>query len=136
LIVVDASAIVELLLNTPLGRIVSRRIQSAETVLHAPHLLDLEVTQVLRRFAATGVIDDARALASLHALRDLDLERHSHEPLLDRIWALRSNLTAYDAAYVALAEALDTPVLTCDGKLAASHRLAARIELVRLVGSG
>lgn len=131
MIVVDASAIVELLLNTPLGRIVARRIHSAETVLNAPHLLDLEVTQVLRRFAATGVIDDARALASLHALRDLDLERHSHEPLLDRIWALRSNLTAYDAAYVALAEALDTPLLTCDGKLAASNGHVARVELVR-----
>lgn len=132
MIVVDASAIVELLLNTPLGRVVSRRIHSAETVLHAPHLLDLEVTQVLRRFTATGVIDAARAVASLRALRDLDLERHSHEPLLDRIWALRSNLTAYDAAYVALAEALHAPVLTCDGKLAASHGLAAHIELVRL----
>jgi len=68
------------------------------------------------------------ALDDLHAL---DLERHAHEPLLDRIWSLRQNLTAYDAVYVALAEVLDTIVLTCDRKLARAPGSARRVELVR-----
>ena len=78
-----------------------------------------------------GDLDATSAASALQDLRSLDLERHAHEPLLDRIWALRENLTAYDAAYVALAEALDTALLTCDGRLARAPGAARHIELVR-----
>lgn len=130
MIVVDASAIVELVLNTARGRRVASRIESPDVSLHAPHLVDLEVAQVLRRFAISGAIDERRAAAALRAFRDLDIERHPHEPLLERIWALRSNLTAYDAAYVALAEVLGATMLTCDRKLTDAPSTAARIEVV------
>jgi predicted nucleic acid-binding protein len=91
-IVLDASAVVELLLGTSVGRAVAARIASPALSLHVPHLLDVEVTQALRRCAATRVIDDGDATRAL-ALRDLDLERHSHEALLDRAWTLRRNVS-------------------------------------------
>jgi len=91
-----------------------RRLES----LHAPHLLDLEVVQVLRRYAASGALSGERALLALQDLSALDLERYPHEPLLGRIWQLRKKMSAYDAAYVALAEALDAPLLTFDARLA------------------
>lgn len=130
MIVLDASAVVELVLATPAGRQVAGRVADPEVSLHVPHLLDVEVTEALRRLVAGGVIDDHTATLALAALRDLDLARHSHEPLLDRVWALRRNLTAYDAVYVALAEALGAVLLTCDGKLARSTQLSAQVELV------
>ena len=77
-----------------------------------------------------GELDPASAASALEDLRSLDLERHTHEPLLDRVWALRQNLTAYDAVYVALAEALDTTLLTCDGRLARAPGVSRRVELV------
>ena len=130
MIVLDASAIVELLLGTGPGRSIAARIADPALGLHVPHLADVEVTQALRRYVREGEIDAASAASALEDLRALDLERHAHEPLLDRIWALRENLTAYDAAYVALAEALETTVLTCDGRLARTPGLARRIDLV------
>jgi predicted nucleic acid-binding protein len=98
--------------------------------LHVPHLLDVEVTQALRRCAASRLIDEGVAAHALAALRDLDLERHSHEALLDRVWALRRNLTAYDTVYVALTEALGAVLLTCDARLARVPGLGASVELV------
>jgi predicted nucleic acid-binding protein len=98
--------------------------------LHVPHLADVEVAQALRRYVREGELDAASAASALEDLRSLDLERHAHEPLLDRIWALRENLTAYDVAYVALAEPLDTIVLTCDGRLARAPGVAGRVELI------
>jgi predicted nucleic acid-binding protein len=130
LIVLDASALVELLLGTDAGRRVAVRIADPAIALHVPHLADVEVTQALRRYAREGAIDSDTAAAALEDLRSLDLERHGHEPLLERIWALRDNLTAYDAAYVALAEALEGTVLTCDGRLARARGLSRRVELV------
>jgi len=130
MIVLDASALVELLLGTSLGRSIAVRIADPEVSLHAPHLADVEVTQALRRYVREGELDAGSAASALQNLRALDLQRHSHEPLLDRVWALRANLTAYDAAYVALAEALDTTLLTCDGKLARAPGMARRVELV------
>jgi predicted nucleic acid-binding protein len=130
MIVVDASAIVELLLNTALGRAVAARIEDPAVGLHAPHLIDVEVAHTLRRFVLDGDLDAGAAVAALSDLRDLDLERHGHEPLLDRVWALRNNLSAYDAFYVALAEALDATVLTCDARLARAPGLRRRVELV------
>lgn len=132
MIVLDASALVELLLNTALGRTVAMRIADPALSLHVPHLADIEVTQALRRYANGGDLDAADAANALEDLRSLDLERHAHEPLLDRVWGLRKNLSAYDAVYVALAEVLDTVLLTCDGRLARAPGAGRRVELVKL----
>ena len=131
MIVLDASALVELLLGTDQGRSIAARIADPGLGLHAPHLADVEVTQALRRYVREGELDPASAATALEELRSLDLERHGHEPLLDRVWALRHNLTAYDAVYVALAEALDSALLTCDGRLAGAPVVSRRVELVR-----
>lgn len=130
MIVLDASALVELLLGTSLGRTIAERIADPATSLHAPHLADVEVAQALRRCVREGDLDAPSAASALEDLRALDVQRHSHEPLLDRVWALRDNLTAYDAVYVALAEALHTTLLTCDGRLARAPGMARRVELV------
>ena len=130
MIVLDASAIVELLLGTRQGRSIAARVADPALGLHVPHLADLEVAQALRRYVREGELDPVSAASALEDLRSLDLERHAHEPLLDRVWALRENLTAYDAVYVALAEALDTTVLTCDGRLARARGVSRRVELV------
>ncbi|MFT4100901.1 MAG: type II toxin-antitoxin system VapC family toxin [Burkholderiaceae bacterium] len=132
MIVLDASALVELILGSAAGHRVATRIADPAVGLHIPHLTDVEVAQVLRRYAAAGDIDDAAAANALADFRALDVQRHAHEPLLDRIWALRRNVTAYDAAYVALAEALDAVLLTCDGRLARGVRTTARVELIEL----
>ena len=131
MIVLDASAVMELLLGTDQGRSIATRIADPALALHAPHLVDVEITQALRRYVREGEIDGASAAAALDDLRSLDMERHGHEALLDRVWALRENLTAYDAVYVALAEALDSTLLTCDAKLARSPVAARRVEFVR-----
>ena len=129
MIVLDASAAVEYLLGTAAGARVAERIGGRETV-HAPHLIDVEIAQVLRRLVRSGelVVDRAEGLlADFSAFR---LNRYGHERLLPRVWALRDTLTAYDAAYVALAEALEAPLLTRDARLARSGGHEARVELV------
>jgi predicted nucleic acid-binding protein len=131
MIVVDASAVLELLLQTPLATDIADRVFDARESVHAPHLLDVEVAQVLRRLVRGRTLGKTRALEALVDLTELAIERHSHEPLLRRIWAMRDALTAYDAAYVALAEALDAPLLTCDRKLSRAHGHGATIELIR-----
>jgi predicted nucleic acid-binding protein len=130
MIVVDASALLETLLRTPAAEAVEVRMFSARETLHAPHLLDIEVTQVIRRYAAIGAVDEERGRAALADLGDFPLRRYAHEILLPRVWELRNNLTAYDAVYVALAEILDAPLLTRDRRLAAASGHDARIELV------
>lgn len=130
MIVLDASAVVELLLGTAPGRAVGSRLADPALGVHVPHLVDVEVAQALRRYVREGEIDAAEAVDALESLGELDVERHSHEPLLDRVWALRDNLTAYDAVYVALAEALDATLLTCDRRLARAPGMARRVVLV------
>ena len=130
MIVIDASALVELLLRTPATASVRERLSSSVQTLHAPHLIDIEVTHVLRRYAATGQIEPARGRTALNDLFDFPLYRNPHDVLLPRIWELRHNLTAYDAAYVALAEALEATLLTRDRRLAAASGHRARVELV------
>lgn len=130
MIVVDASALIEALLRTPAAKAVEERLFAPGQTLHAPHLIDLEVAQVIRRYAANGEIDSQRSRATLADLADFPLRRYPHDFLLPRIWDLRRNLTAYDAAYVALAEALETPLLTRDKRLAAAAGHRAQIELV------
>jgi predicted nucleic acid-binding protein len=128
-IVVDASALLEVLLRTPAAEAVESRLFDSRQTLHAPHLLDVEIAQVVRRYAANGEIDQERGRAALADLADWPLRRYPHDFLLSRVWDLRNNLTAYDAVYVALAEALDAPLLTRDRRLAAASGHHARIEL-------
>jgi predicted nucleic acid-binding protein len=94
------------------------------------HVLDVEVAQVVRRYAANGEFDAERGRTALADLADLPLHRYPHDFLLPRVWDLRNNLTAHDAIYVALAEVLDATPLTRDKRLAASPGHHARIELV------
>jgi predicted nucleic acid-binding protein len=129
-IVLDASAALELLLQTTLGIRVADRALAAQESLHAPHLLDAEVTQVFRRYTLAGELTTARAEQGLTDYADLPLTRYAHTDLLPRVWDLRDSLTAYDAIYVALAEALDAPLLTTDPKLARAHGHDATIELL------
>jgi predicted nucleic acid-binding protein len=130
LIVVDASAVIELLLNTPAAGRVADRIFGAGESLHAPHLIDLEVAQVLRRYVLSREMTSERASQALDDFHDLPLHRYAHVEFISRIWELRTSMTAYDAAYVSLAEALEATLLTCDSKLRNSHRHTARIELI------
>lgn len=130
MIVLDASALLEVLLQTPAGKTVERRIFSPNETLHAPHLIDIEVTQVLRRYAALGEIEPHRAQQALEDLTDMPLTRYPHQLFLSRIWSLRDNVTAYDAAYVALAESLPATLLTRDRRLANAPGHGASIELL------
>lgn len=130
MIVLDASAAIDWLLHTPPGIRIDQRIYSRSETVHVPHVLDLEVAQVLRRFLREGSLSSARAAAAVQDLMDARFTRYQHWQLLPRIWQLRHNLTAYDATYIALAELLDAPLITRDRKmsLAAGHR--AKIELL------
>jgi predicted nucleic acid-binding protein len=129
-IVVDASVLLEVLLRTSRSDRLTERLLAHDEALHAPHLIDLEVAQVLRRANAAGDISQDRAREALDDLAAFRLTRHAHLLFLDRIWKLRHNLTAYDAAYLALAETLDAPLLTCDRALARSPGHTARVELI------
>jgi predicted nucleic acid-binding protein len=128
--VVDASALIEVLLRTTESALVEERLFAPGEILYAPYLIDIETAQVLRRYAAGGEIDGARGLAALSDLADFPLRRYPHDFLLPRVWDLRHNLTAYDAIYVALAETLDATLLTRDRRLAAASGHRAQVELV------
>jgi predicted nucleic acid-binding protein len=130
MIVVDASALLEVLLRTSASAQLAERLFAPRETLHAPHLIDLEVAQVLRRYAMTGQLNATRGRQALEDLVDFPLLRYPHDLLLPRIWTLRNKLTAYDAAYVALAEALHAPLLTRDSALAMAPGHDARIELI------
>jgi predicted nucleic acid-binding protein len=130
LIVADASALLEVLIKTRFAEAIENRLFAGGDTLHAPHLLDVEVAQVVRRFVANGEISAARGQAALTDLADFPLRRYPHVVLLPRIWALRHNFTAYDAAYVALAEALGAVLVTRDARLAAGAGHFTRIEVV------
>ncbi|MFB3115054.1 MAG: type II toxin-antitoxin system VapC family toxin [Nitrospirales bacterium] len=129
MIVVDASALVEQLLATPKGLKLHQRCLIAGESLHAPHLLDLEVVNVLRRYWQRDILSISRADQALEDLLVFPLTRYAHEMFLPRIWELRDNMTPYDAAYVALAESLKAPLVTCDVRLRNSPGHAAIIEV-------
>jgi len=130
-IVVDASALLEFLLQTPLGTRVEARLFRDEEEFHSPHLVDVEVTQGLRRLVRAAEVSPGRAAEAIADLADLDLHRHDHLDLLTRAWKLRDNVTAYDAMYVALAEALDASMVTCDTPFAKAPGHHARIEVIK-----
>lgn len=118
MIVLDASAAVDLVLRRPeRGPWVAERVV-AGGLLHSPHLIDLEVASALRRFVRTGALSRDRARSGLDIFLLLAIRRHAPRLLVDRIWALRDTLTAYDASYIALAEALDIPLVTTHDRLA------------------
>ncbi len=128
--VIDASAAVELLLDTARGRRLSERLRRESVEIHVPHLADLEIAQTLRSYVIRGAFGADRGLQALRDWRDLPAERYGHHRFLDRIWELRHNVSAYDAIYVALAEALATILLTADRKLASAPGLEGRVELI------
>lgn len=115
--------------GSPLSAKLADRIESASNALHAPHLIDLEVASVLRSFETRRLLSGPLAMRAMADLAALDISRYAHERLLPRIWQLRGNLTVYDAAYVALAEILDLPLVTCDRRLAKAPGNRARVEL-------
>ena len=129
MIVLDASAAVTMFLN--LGQSAARvrgRLRQAEEV-HIPHLFDVEVLHVLRRHSLRGDLSEEQSRLILNLLQDIKAVRYPHAPLASRIWELRENLSAYDAAYVALAEVLDAPLVTMDARLAQAPGIRAEVEL-------
>jgi predicted nucleic acid-binding protein len=130
MIVLDASCLLELLLQRPGSKRLATRLVDRREELCAPSLIDVEVCHVVRRYALQGELSAQRGRETIEELAEFPLERYPHTLLLSRMWQLRSNLTAYDAAYVALAEALDAPLLTCDSKLASVTGHRAKVELV------
>lgn len=130
MIVLDASVVVELLTNGPLTPSLSRDLAGRSDSFLAPHLLDIEVASALRNLAAGQRIDSHRSEQLLAGLAALPVERYAHTPLLGRIWELRHNFTCYDAAYIALAEATNAILYTCDEKLSKGHH--ARVRLLTL----
>src|SRR5882757_10791798 len=129
MIVLDASATIDWLLQTAVGREIEERIYSRGESLHAPHLLDLEVAQVLRRLVREGSVSAPRADQAIQDLLDLRVTRYPHFVFLPRIWRLRDNFSAYDAAYIALTEKLGATLITRDGRLASTSARLVSIEL-------
>lgn len=128
MLVVDTSAVLEALASrTPAPGLLKRLVHDGD--LHAPHLIDTEVLHALRRMTIARAISDERAADARSDFDEFTLLRYSHQPFGDRVWELRHNLTAYDATFVALAEALEAPLVTCDARLAAAPGHHAQIEL-------
>ena len=125
MIVVDASVLVDAFIGVAAA---ATRISGEE--LHAPHVIDLEVNSALRRLEAAGQVGARDGGRMLRALGRADIHRHAHPPLLSRIWALRGNISPYDAAYVTLADVLDAPLVTTDRRLAEAPSLPCTVELI------
>lgn len=130
MLVVDTSAVLELLASERTDVALLERV-SRDGDLHAPHLIDIEFAHALRGLLGRRELSLDRANEARRDFADLTITRYPHHPLADRIWALRSNLTAYDAAFIALAEELASPLITCDGKLRRIPRSTASVEVFR-----
>jgi predicted nucleic acid-binding protein len=131
MIVVDASAVLDVLLETPRTVPVQRRLFRSRETIVAPHLIDIEVVQVLRRYQASGQLDEKRSIEAIDDYLALPIERYPHLQLLNRMWEVRQTLTAYDATYVALAELLGARLLTTDARLARSVAARKVAELIQ-----
>lgn len=132
-VVIDASLLAETLLLSPVGERAASRLREAEGRLHLPHLADVETASVLQGLVLGGVVSEDRAAQALVDLRDFPARRWPATFLFERVWALRANVTAYDATYVALAEVLQAELLTADGRLARALDGVARCP-VTLIG--
>ena len=132
LVVLDASAAVEMLLHGSAGTEVRRRIVGHE--LHVPYLVEIEVAEALRNAVRRARLSPDRGRDALDDLAELPIVPYPLGALRERVWELGTNVTAYDAVYVALAEALDAPLVTCDGRLARAPGLRARVELFAVDG--
>jgi len=129
MLVVDASCLYEVVADGIVADGVRRRL-GADPDHAAPHVVDIEVASIIRRDHRLGRLDDTAAAQAVEDLRDWPGERFGHQPLLDRLWELRDNIRSWDAAYVALAEALDATLVTLDGRLAAAPGPRCRIEVI------
>lgn len=129
-IVLDASVLVEFLRWSPVGQSVAEVLLRPDISAHAPHLASVEVLSAFRSLVARGGISATRAGFAIDDLADLPVTRHPAEPFLSRIWQLRANITAYDATYIALAEALDAPLLTADRRLAQARGNDADVRFI------
>jgi predicted nucleic acid-binding protein len=128
-IVLDASAAIDWLLQTAAGQRIEARIYARAESLHAPHLLDLEVAQVLRRLVREATVSAQRADQAIDDLLNLRVTRYPHFVFLPHIWQLRHNLSAYDAAYVSLTEKLGATLITRDARLVSASARSVSIEL-------
>lgn len=126
-IVLDASALLHVLIERPVDEALMNRIAGAGE-LHTPHLIDVEIVSALRRLNRRGLVSDEGARVVLDDVADLPLRRYPHELLRARMWGLRHNITASDATYIALAESLDLPLVTTDHRLAGSSGHRAVVE--------
>ena len=135
MLVIDASAVMELLMATPNGHAIEDQVFGSGEPLAAPHLIDVEVLHVIRRFHHSSLLTIERSEQALEDFSDLPITRYGHELLRFGMWRMRNNLTAYDATYVSLAELLDAPIVTCDVKLARSSGHNVSFELFDLAAS-
>ena len=130
MIVIDASAEVAVLLNVgPDVEGIRERVARPGETLHVPHLFEIEVLHALRGLSLRGTISPERSDLALSRLSDTQFTRYPHTTLMGRVWDMRENLTAYDAAYVALAEALNAPLVTTDARLAQAPGIHAEVEV-------
>jgi predicted nucleic acid-binding protein len=133
MLVIDASAATELLLARPSAGSIAAHISERGLDLHAPHLIDVEIVSAVRSLVASGEADAGRGEDAIADLLDLPLARYPHDILLPRMWELRDNFSAYDAAYLALAEALSdegVPLLTTDVRLARAVHARSAVEVL------
>jgi predicted nucleic acid-binding protein len=131
MIVLDSSVLLPALVDRQVGNgALIRELLRRDDEIHAPHLLDLEILQALRRLVWRREVTVEHAVAALEDFVDFPMERYPHSVFIDRIWELRDNITAYDAAYIALAEALGATLLTADKRLAAANGIGCDVEVV------
>jgi predicted nucleic acid-binding protein len=129
MLILDAGCLYEIVTDTDLGAEIGRRLV-LESDLAAPHLIDVEVSSVIRRQHLRGLLDEQRSHDALHSLARWNGERFGHQPFLPRVWELRRHVRGWDAFYVALAEAIGCPLLTLDRRLAAAAGLRCPMEVV------
>jgi predicted nucleic acid-binding protein len=130
MLVVDASALTELVLRRPAAARIRTHLIQHE--MHAPHLLDIEVISAVRRLLSHGRVTERRASAAVSAFLNLRVDRYPHSILGRRVWDLRENFSPYDAIYLALAEKLSdgVPLLTVDARFARAARAHTDVEVL------